>query len=133
VRSSELRKKYKQIEKDIMSKKNIEKKSRDTFFSEKKDWKKLLYQRWIVKNIPFFLFAAILTVLYIANGHYADKTMRKINSTELHLKEMEYEFKTVKRDVIFRSKESELAKAVEPLGLKELTIPPLIITDTPGN
>ena len=31
---------------------------------------------------------------------------------------MEYEFKTVKQDVIFRSKESELAKAVEPLGLK---------------
>ncbi len=38
---------------------------------------------------------------------------------------MEYEFKTVKRDVIFRSKESELAKAVEPLGLKELLIPPV--------
>jgi len=103
------------------------------FFSPKKDWRKLLYQRWIVKNIPFFLFAAVLTVLYIANGHYADKTIRKINSTARHLKEMEYEFKTVKRDVIFRSKESELAKAVEPLGLKELTIPPMIIKDSTEN
>jgi hypothetical protein len=46
---------------------------------------------------------------------------------------MEYEFKTVKRDVIFRSKESELAKAVEPLGLKELTIPPMIIKDSTEN
>jgi hypothetical protein len=110
-----------------------QKKLRDSFFSQKKDWRKLLYQRWIVKNIPFFLFAAVLTVLYIANGHYADKTIRKINATSRHLKEMEYEFKTVKRDVIFRSKESELAKAVEPLGLKELTIPPLILTDTLGN
>ena len=110
-----------------------QKKFRDSFFSQKKDWRKLLYQRWIVKNIPFFLFAAVLTVLYIANGHYADKTIRKINSTARHLKEMEYEFKTVKRDVIFRSKQSELAKAVEPLGLKELTIPPLILTDSLGN
>lgn len=110
-----------------------QKKFRESFFSQKKDWRKLLYQRWIVKNIPFFLFAAVLTVLYIANGHYADKTIRKINATSKHLKEMEYEFKTVKRDVIFRSKESELAKAVEPLGLKELTIPPLILTDTLGN
>lgn len=110
-----------------------QKKFRESFFSQKKDWRKLLYQRWIVKNIPFFLFAAVLTVLYIANGHYADKTIRKINATSRHLKEMEYEFKTVKRDVIFRSKESELAKAVEPLGLKELTIPPLILTDTLGN
>ena len=68
--------------------------------------------------------------MYIANGHYADNTMRKINSTSKHLKEMEYEFKTVKRNVIFRSKESELVKAVEPLGLKELISPPLKIMDS---
>jgi hypothetical protein len=36
----------------------------------------------------------------------------------------------VKQDVIFRSKESELARAVEPLGLKELLVPPLRIVDT---
>ena len=90
----------------------------------------LLYNRWIVKNIPFYLFTSGLTIIYIANGHYADKTIRKINSTAKHLKEMEYEFKTVKRDVIFRSKESELAKAVAPLGLKELMIPPVRLTDS---
>ena len=90
----------------------------------------LLYNRWIVKNIPFYLFASALTTIYIANGHYADKTIRKINSTATHLKEMEYEFKTVKRDVIFRSKESELAKAVAPLGLKELMAPPVRLTDS---
>ena len=41
----------------------------------------LLYNRWIVKNIPFYLFASALAIIYIANGHYADKTIRKINST----------------------------------------------------
>ena len=92
--------------------------------------KSLLYNRWIVKNIPFYLFVSALAVIYIANGHYADKMIRKISSTEKHLKEMEYEFKTVKRDVIFRSKESELAKAVAPLGLKELMIPPVKIMDS---
>ena len=56
--------------------------------------------------------------------------MREINKTEKNLKEMEYEFKTAKQEVIFRSKESELAKAVEPLGLKPLTVPPLRIIDT---
>lgn len=105
---------------------------RDKFFNPKKDWRKWLYYRWIVKNIPFFLFTALLTVLYIANGHYADKNIRKINATAKNLKEMEYEFKTVKRDVIFRSKESELVKAVEPLGLKELTAPPKKIGDSTG-
>lgn len=89
-----------------------------------------MYNRWLVKNIPFYFFVSALAVIYIANGHYADKTIRKINGTAKHLKEMEYEYKTVKRDVIFRSKESELAKAVAPLGLKELLVPPVRLTDT---
>jgi len=89
-----------------------------------------MYNRWLVKNIPFYFFISAIAIVYIANGHYADKTMRKINETEKNLKEMEYEFKTVKQQVIFRSKESELAKAVEPLGLKPLLIPPLRIIDT---
>lgn len=96
----------------------------------KKKRRRLLYNRWLVKNIPFYLFAAVLAIIYIANGHYADKMVREINSTAKNLKEKEYEFKTVKRDVIFRSKESELAKAVEPLGLKELLIPPVRLTDS---
>ena len=98
--------------------------------NQKASWRRLIYQKWIVKNIPFFLFLAILTLMYIANGHYADKTLRKINALDNHLKEMEYEFKTVKRNVIFRSKESELVKAVEPLGLKELISPPMKIADS---
>src|SRR5687767_2223069 len=110
--------------------KNLLKNYKDKVFNSGKDWRRWLYYRWIVKNIPFFLFTALLTVLYIANGHYADKNIRKINATAKHLKEMEYEFKTVKRDVIFRSKESELVKAVEPLGLKELTVPPMKIGDS---
>ncbi len=110
-----------------MSKKNNLKQNKSNL---KTDWKKLIYQRWIVKNVPYFLFLAILTLLYIANGHYADKNIRKINVLEKHLKEMEYEFKTIKRDLIFRSKESELVKAVEPLGLKELLVPPLKLSDS---
>lgn len=89
-----------------------------------------MYNRWIVKNIPFYFFISAIAIIYIANGHYADKTMRKINKTDKDLKEMEYEFKTAKQELIFRSKESELAKAVAPLGLKPLMAPPLRIIDT---
>ena len=110
---------------------HINKESKKKSFP-KKNRRRLLYNRWLVKNIPFYLFAAALAVIYIANGHYADKTIMKINATAKHLKEMEYEFKTVKRDVIFRSKESELAKAVAPLGLKELLVPPVRLIDSTG-
>lgn len=95
--------------------------------TSKTDWKKFISHRWVVKNIPFFLFLALLAVLYIYNGHYADKLTRKISVTEKHIKELEYEYKTIKSEVIFRSKASELTKAVEPLGLKELTSPPYLL------
>jgi len=96
----------------------------------RRDWKRLLSYQWIVKNIPFFLFLAVLAVIYIYNGHYADKTVRNINKVSRELKELQYEYKTLKSEVMFRSKQSELAKAVEPLGLKELTRPPIVLVDT---
>ena len=88
------------------------------------------YNRLIVRNVPFYFFGGALAIIYIANGHYADKMLRKISKLENALKEMNYEYKTVKRDVIFRSKSSELARAVEPLGLMPLTDPPVMIRDT---
>ena len=94
---------------------------------QKIQWKKYISHTWVVKNIPFFLFLSLLAVLYIYNGHYADKLLRRISTTEKHIKELEYEYKTVKSEVIFRSKASELMKAVEPLGLKELTVSPFYI------
>ena len=95
--------------------------------SQKMDWKKLVSHKWVVRNIPFFLFLTILAVLYIYNCHHTDKLVLKINTTEKKIKELEYEYKTIKSDVIFRSKASELIKVVEPLGLKELTQPPVLL------
>ena len=86
--------------------------------------------RWIVENIPFFLFLSLLAVLYIYNGHYTDKTVRSIAKLSRQVKEMNYEFKILKGEVIFRSKQSEVARAVAPLGLLELTTPPVVLQDS---
>lgn len=86
--------------------------------------------RWIVRNVPFFLFLSLLAVLYIYNGHYADKTVRAITTLSREVREMQYEFKILKAEVIFRSKQSELAKAVAPLGLQELMAPPQVLNDS---
>lgn len=94
------------------------------------DWKRWLNYQSIVKQVPFFLFLALLAVVYIYNGHYADKTIRNISRTAKEVKELQYEFKTIKGDVMFRSKQSELVKAVEPLGLKELTESPVVLNDS---
>jgi hypothetical protein len=92
-------------------------------------WKRMLNYQSIIRQMPFFLFLALLAVLYIYNGHNADKLSRDIIKTTKELKELQYEYKTVKGEVLFRSKQSELVKAVEPLQLKELTQSPVILTD----
>lgn len=73
--------------------------------------------RWIVKNISFFLFTAALAIVYIANGHMSDNRIRKINETGRRLKDLQYEYKTLKSEMMFKSRQSEMVKAARPLGL----------------
>lgn len=93
-------------------------------------WKRVLNYASVVKQMPFFLFLAGLAVVYIYNGHAADRLNRDIAKTSKELKELEYEYKTIKGEVLFRSKQSELVKAVAPLSLKEMTAAPVILTDS---
>lgn len=93
-------------------------------------WKRWLNYQSIVKQVPFFLFLAVLAVVYIFNGHYADKTIRKINRTAKEVKELKYEYIAVKSKVMYQSKQSEIVKVVVPLGLKELTESPVVLKDS---
>ena len=93
-------------------------------------WKRWLNYKAIVRQTPFFLFLAMIAVVYIYNGHMADKTNRDISKTSLELKELQYEYKSVKKDVLHRSKQSELMEAVQPLGLKELVAAPVVLKDS---
>lgn len=93
-------------------------------------WKRWLNYQSVVKQVPFFLFLALLAVVYIYNGHYADKTIRNINRTAKDVKELKYEYTTLKSEVMFLSKPGEVIKAVEPLGLKELAQSPAVLKDS---
>lgn len=97
---------------------------------QKPGWKRFLNYQSIVKQVPFFLFLALLAVIYIYNGHKADKTIRSINNTAKEVKELEWEYSAVKSEVKFRSKLSEVVRAVEPLGLKELVQSPVVLKDS---
>lgn len=88
-------------------------------------WRRWMQGQWLVRHVPFALFLSFLAVLYIANGHYTDNTVRNIAKAQQELKQLQYMYKTLKSEVMYRSKESELAKAVEPLGLKRLAEPPV--------
>lgn len=84
----------------------------------------------IVKQVPFFLFLAALAVIYIYNGHNADKTIRRIGKATSELKDLQGEYKSVTGDVLLRSRQSEMVETVKPLGLTELTDEPTILIDS---
>jgi hypothetical protein len=74
--------------------------------------------------LPFLIFLALLTMLYIANSHMAVKNIRDIDKLNKEVKELSWEYKSLKADLMFKSKLTEVAKKVDTLGIKELTEPP---------
>lgn len=82
---------------------------------------------WITGNIGFFLFVAALAILYIANGHEADKTIRNISKTSQQVKDLQFEYKTLKSELMYQTRESKLMKDVEAQGLKISDTPPIHI------
>ena len=74
--------------------------------------------KWINSNLNFFLYIALLIVGYIAYGHWTEKTLRKLSDINKELKDLQYEYKTVKSQVMNISGEAEVLKAIAPLGLK---------------
>ena len=74
--------------------------------------------------LPFLLFISFLCMLYIANSHMAMKNIRSIDKLNKEVKELSWEYKSLKADLMFKSKLTEVAKKVDTLGIKELTEPP---------
>ena len=97
-----------------------------------------LVERWLkVENIsvkevsvaylPQVLFLMALGILYIGNGHYAENTIRKINSVQKQVEDLRADYHTLKADYMFDSKQSEVAAKVKDQGLRESSEPPLKI------
>jgi len=77
----------------------------------------------VVGSIPYILFLTFLGVLYIANGYKAQKTVIQLNKVGNELKELRSEYITIKSDLNFKSKQSQVAQATAEMGVKESTTP----------
>jgi hypothetical protein len=80
-----------------------------------------------LKAVPYIMFLACIAILYIAYGYYADNTIRESNKVANELKELRSDYISTKSELMFASKQSEVAKAVDTLGLKEPVVPPMKI------
>jgi hypothetical protein len=93
---------------------------------------KLLEEGIPLKYIPQILFVTFITIFYIGNNHYAEKTTRKIEKLETEVEELRADYTSLKADYMFSSKQSEVAKKVEKLGLQENNTPPIKIVIEEG-
>jgi hypothetical protein len=77
-----------------------------------------------VHYLPKILFVICLALVYIGNTHYAEQTVRKINLMQVEVEDLRADYTTLKSDLMFSSKQSEVARKVKAFGLKESLIPP---------
>ena len=84
------------------------------------------------QHLPKILFTMLLGLLYISNTHYAEKTVRKINASQAEVEDLRADYTTLKADLMFASKQSEVARKVKTLGLKESLRPPYKIAVEKG-
>lgn len=77
-----------------------------------------------VQHLPKILFVVALVLFYIGNTHYAEKTVRRINNVQAEVEDLRADYTTLKSDLMYASKQSEVARKVKAYGIKESLIPP---------
>lgn len=78
-----------------------------------------------VRFLPRVLFVAALMIFYIGNTHFAERTIRKIEKLKVRVDDLRADYTTLKADLMYSSKQSEVARRVSALGLEESLQPPL--------
>lgn len=91
---------------------------------------RILIRESVLKLMPFMLFLLFWAIIYISNGYYAEDTVRALNKINNELKELSSEYISTKSELMFRSKQSEVARALEPYGIKESVTPPKKIIES---
>lgn len=77
-----------------------------------------------VQHLPKIIFVMAIGLFYIGNTHYAEKTVRKINHVQAEVEDLRADYTTMKSDLMFASKQSEVARKVKAFGLEESLEPP---------
>lgn len=85
-----------------------------------------------VKHLPKILFVMLLGIVYISNSHHAEKNVRRINELSIEVEDLRADYTTLKAELMYVSKQSEVARRVHPLGLQESSQPPYKIVIKKG-
>ena len=95
-----------------------------SFFENRFKADNLFAEGFPVEWLPRIVFVMALSLFYIGNSHYAEKTVRRISQMQAEVEDLRADYTTLKSDLMFASKQSEVARKVKVMGLKESLTPP---------
>lgn len=80
----------------------------------------------VTVQLPYILFLAAIAVFYIGNRYHYEKLVMKEKKMQAEVKNLRAESITTAAQLMFISKQTEVAKLVDSkgLGLKESLVPP---------
>jgi uncharacterized protein (DUF3084 family) len=84
-----------------------------------------------VSVMPYIFFLTVLALFYIANAYQAEKTIREIDRIGKELKTLRTEYVTGKSELMFVSKQSEVARKVSQQSIHESVVAPMKIVVKP--
>ena len=77
-----------------------------------------------IHHLPRIVFVLVLGLIYIGNSHHAEKSTRRINHLQVEVEDLRADYTTLKAELMYAGKQSEVAKRVKPYGLTESEEPP---------
>lgn len=81
----------------------------------------------MIKHVPFVLFLTALALVYIGNAYYVERKVVKIQKLNKRVKDLHTNYVSVKADLMFSMKQTEIATKMLESGLKESVTPPKVI------
>lgn len=82
------------------------------------------YERQLpISYLPYLLWLVLIGVFYIGIKHDANRTIRQINKKRARVEDLKVDYTTLKADYMYASKQTEVVKKVQPMGLEESMVP----------
>jgi Bacteriodetes cell division protein (FtsL-like) len=68
-------------------------------------------------NFSYLMFLGFLAVVYIANAHFAEKSVRNIQRLQKEIKELKWEYTSIKSETMYKSMQSQIDASLESVNL----------------
>ena len=84
----------------------------------------IITQDKILNRWPYVILLVCLSILLIANNYVSEKIIRETNRVNRELKELQTEHLSLLLEYVRKSQQSEIAKKMNEIGIKESVVPP---------